>query len=89
MIDSVTDSMYESMSSKPYIATLRLVCVAFVILFPLAFRRDAKNNFVGMDELSSITLDAVKRFARNNSIICIGAFPNTELLKQSARLGLL
>jgi hypothetical protein len=55
----------------------------------MALRRDAKNNFVGMDELSSITLDVVKRFARNNSIICIGAFPNTELLKQSARLGLL
>jgi hypothetical protein len=31
-----------------------------------AFRRDAKNNFVGMVGLSSITLDAVKQFARNN-----------------------
>ena len=29
----------------------------------LAFRRDAKNNFVGMVGLSSITLDAVKQFA--------------------------
>jgi azurin len=29
-----------------------------------AFRRDAKNNFVGMARLSSITLDAVKHFAR-------------------------
>jgi azurin len=55
----------------------------------MAFRRDAKNNFVGMDELSSITLDAVKRFARNISIIFISAFPNTDLLKQSARLSLL
>ena len=34
-------------------------------VFPLAFRRDAKNNFVGMDELSSILLGIVKRFARN------------------------
>ena len=55
-------------------------------LFPLAFRRDAKNNFVGMDELSSTMLDTVKRFARNNLIICIGAFPNKNFFKQSARL---
>jgi hypothetical protein len=44
------------------------------------------NNFVGMDELSSISLDAVKRFARNILIICVGAFPSVVLFKQSARL---
>jgi len=55
----------------------------------MAFRRDAKNNFVGMDELSSTMLDAVKHFARNISIICIGAFPNAYFLKQSARISVL
>jgi hypothetical protein len=39
-----------------------------------------------MDELSSILLGIVKRFARNISIICVGAFPNAYLFKQSARL---
>ena len=59
------------------------------ISFPIAFRRDAKNNFVGMDELSSILLGIVKRFARNIFIICVGVFPIVKIVYQCARVDVL
>ena len=34
--------------------------------FPLAFRRDAKNNFVGMAELSSRLLDSVNNYLQKS-----------------------
>jgi hypothetical protein len=47
------------------------------------------NYFVGMDELSSRSLDAVKRFARNILIICVGVFPIAKKVYQCARVDVL